>query len=280
MKESVRRFALFVKSALFTIVIHGILLAALLVGLWWPFSEEKFERGSVQPIQAKAISMEEIQQQVDVQEDKIEEQKAIAENLEELKVKQEEEKKKLEELEVKKQEEEKKQEELKIQNKLAEEKKLEEEKKKKLEEEKKRKEDEKKKKLEEEKKRIEAEKKKAADEKRKREAALKEQLEAEQTASEAANAMYSLKDRIRAAIERNWIRPSSSIVGLQATIRVRLSQGGDVLSANVVKSSGNQFFDRSAEVAVNKASPLPFPANPKYYKFINELDLEFNPDDY
>jgi colicin import membrane protein len=59
-----------------------------------------------------------------------------------------------------------------------------------------------------------------------------------------------------------------------------VSRSGEVLSANVVKSSGDSFFDKSAELAVQKASPLPFPSDPKYYEFINEFDLLFKPDDF
>ncbi len=334
MKARLRRIALFTKSALLTIVIHGTLLATLFAGWWWPFSENKIEHGSVTPIQARVISAEEIQQQVEAQKKKIEEQQQLAKNLEELKIKRQQEKKKLEELKIKNQEETKKQQELEAQRKRAEQKRLEEiaEKKKAAEAEKKRKDAERKKKLEEEQKRkavakkleeerkrkevakkleeerkrkevakkLEAEKKrkeiekkrteealkkKSAEEKHKREQELKNKLEEEselrrqaQTKIDAATAMSALGDRIKEKFKRNWVRPSNSIGGLIATIRVHLSRDGDVLSADVVKPSGNSFFDQSAETAVKKASPLPFPPQPEFYKYIKVLDLEFNPD--
>jgi len=292
MRERIRRIALFTKSALFTIIIHGVLLAALLVGLWWPFSEQTIKRGSVKPIEAKAISSEQIQQQIDAKKKEEEDKKRIARELEEKKLKQAEDKKKKEELEIKKKEEEvknkkleqeKKVEEEKLRLKKEKDKKLEDEKKK-QEAEKKRKEDEKKKKLAEEKKRKEAEKKKKlAEEKRKREKALKEQLEREQlaqTQTDAASALSALVDRIAAAVENNWRRPLNSQQGLIAFIRVKVALNGEVLSANVVKSSGDKFFDQSAEIAIKKASPLPFPSNPKYYEFINEFDFKFSPDSF
>ena len=297
MKEQIRRIALFTKSALFTIIIHGILLAALLVGLWWPFSDNTAQRGTVKPIQAQAISMEDIRKKEEAKKKEEEDKIRVAQELEEEKIKQEQEKKKQEELEIKKKEELKQEQEtqkkleeekkiaddkLRIKKQKDEAKKLEEEKQKKLEEEKKRKEAEKKKKLDEEKKRKEAaEKKKQAEEKRKREKALKEQLEREQrakTQNDAATAMSALIDRIAIAVENNWRRPLNSPQGLVAIIRVKVARNGEVLSANVVKSSGDRFFDQSAEIAIKKASPLPFPANPEYYEFINEFNFKFNPD--
>lgn len=277
MRESVRRIALFTKSALFTIVIHGILLAALVAGLWWPFSEKKIESGAVTPIQATVISAEEIQHQVDIQKTKIEEQEKIAKNIEELKQKQEEEKQKLEELELKRQQDEQEKMELEEQKILEEERnRLDAEKKKKEDEEKKRIEAEKKQKQEVEKKQKEAERKEA-------EQALKQKIEAEQEAQTkqvAKAALEALKDQIKLAVERNWVRPATSDVGLRASILVKLSQSGDVISVNVVKSSGDAFFDRSAELAIRKTSPLPFPSNPKYYKYIREFNFSFNPDDF
>ena len=176
--------------------------------------------------------------------------------------------------------------------KAEEEKKKKEAEKKRKAEEKRKKEEQKKKKAEEEKKKkIEAEKKRKAEEKRKKEAdakrkaeeALKQQLAEEQraqTQSNAASALGALVDRIASAVESNWRRPLNSASGLVVVIRVKVARSGEVLSASVVKSSGDQFFDQSAEVAIRKASPLPFPTEPQYYEFINEFDFKFNPDDF
>ena len=49
--------------------------------------------------------------------------------------------------------------------------------------------------------------------------------------------------------------------GLKCTIRVKLMSDGTVIDAEVIKSSGDEVFDRSAENAVNKASPLPVPGD-------------------
>jgi len=303
MPEELRNFLLFVRSAFFTMALHGALLAALLSGLWWPFSsEQKIERGAVDPIQAQVFSEQEIQREIEKQQHKLEQQRQVAKNLEELKRKQAEEARKLEALERqrkeeehKKREEEKRQQEeqkrLEIERQKkadeAKRKKREEEKRKKEEEERKRKQAEKKKKEEEERKRKEAEKKrKIAEEKKRKEAELRKKLETERaekararTQKKAESALGALVDRIGAAVEDNWRRPLNSSTGLVAIVRVKVSPSGEVISAKVVQSSGDQYFDQSAETAVKKASPLPFPADPKYYEYINVFNFKFNPDD-
>ena len=170
-------------------------------------------------------------------------------------------------------------------------KKLEAERKKKLAEEKKRKEAERKKKLEAEKKRKEAEKKKKLEDEKKRKAEeeqrqrdeeqLRRQLEEEQrvkTKNDAEGALTALQARIRAAVESNWLRPVG-VSGLTATIRVKVARDGRVLSVQIVKSSGDPLFDKSAENAVYRASPLPFPENPKFYEYINDFQFKFDPPD-
>ena len=98
------------------------------------------------------------------------------------------------------------------------------------------------------------------------------------TQNDAGDALSALVDRIAAAVENNWRRPRTSQSGLTVTISVKVARDGQVLSARVTHSSGDPFFDQSAELAVRKASPLPFPDNPEYYEFINEFDFKFNPD--
>ena len=173
-----------------------------------------------------------------------------------------------------------------------------EEERKKQEEQKKRKQEEERKKQEEEKKRKQAEDRKKKEEERRKieerrkleeraraEQALKAQLAAElevqlaaQTKAEASDALSAAAGRIKAAIENNWRRPGTSQRGLKATIQLKVSRNGDVLKAKVISSSGDSFFDQSAEIAVQKASPLPIPTNPKYYEYLNEFNIEFNPD--
>ena len=67
------------------------------------------------------------------------------------------------------------------------------------------------------------------------------------------------KGLIRSQITRNWIFPARYQKGMKCKILVRLIPSGDVVSVRIIQSSGNSAFDRSVEMAVNKASPLPVP---------------------
>ncbi len=84
---------------------------------------------------------------------------------------------------------------------------------------------------------------------------------------------------IQGKVERSWLRPPGAQQQLKCTVRVRLIPGGDVISASVVRSSGNDVFDRSAETAVLRASPLPVPNDPLLFERFREFDFEFNPKD-
>lgn len=176
---------------------------------------------------------------------------------------------------------------------LAEQKRKQEQKKKALAQKKKKQAELKKKKLAEQKRKA-AEKKKALAEEKKREekarqaavadakrrkaeADLAAKIEGERVAGEAATALSLAASRIQAAVDSNWIQPQSATFGLKVSIDVSVGRSGEVLSARVVKSSGNPFFDRSAELAVRKASPLPIPTDPRYYQHIKIFRFNFDP---
>ena len=95
----------------------------------------------------------------------------------------------------------------------------------------------------------------------------------------AANALSASAGRKRAAIEANWRRPGASLLGLKAVIEIWVGRNGQVQHARLVKSSGDNRFDKSAELAVKKASPLPIPKESEYYDHIKEFHIEFNPDE-
>jgi colicin import membrane protein len=67
--------------------------------------------------------------------------------------------------------------------------------------------------------------------------------------------------------------------GLKCTIQVKLLSSGVVMDAIVISGSGDPVFDRSAENAVRKASPLPVPSDKNLFnaKF-RPLTLVFDPD--
>ncbi len=87
---------------------------------------------------------------------------------------------------------------------------------------------------------------------------------------------------ITAAIQNNvmnrWIKPPTSENGLKCTIRVKLLPTGDVMDVRVINGSGDTIFDRSAENAVRKASPLPVPESRSLFnKKFRTFTFNFNP---
>ena len=131
--------------------------------------------------------------------------------------------------------------------------------------------------------------KKDADQRRKQaESALKEQLAVEEkergqarAAADTARAQGEIaryEAVIRQKVERNWQRPSNTQQGMECTVRVRLVPGGEVLQAMVIRSSGNALFDRSAENAVYKASPLPVPQDKTLFDYFREFEFKFRPE--
>ena len=74
----------------------------------------------------------------------------------------------------------------------------------------------------------------------------------------------------------NFVAPDINS-GLKCTLLVRMIPGGEVVDARVVKSSGNATFDRQAELAVRKGSPLPVPEDPRLFEQMRQIQFEFDP---
>ena len=92
--------------------------------------------------------------------------------------------------------------------------------------------------------------------------------------AEAEQAKLAIKQKVN----RSWIRPSSTSAGSKCTVRVRLLSDGTVIDAVVISSSGDEDFDRSAENAVNKASPLPVPKDKELFvREFRSFQFLFNP---
>ena len=86
------------------------------------------------------------------------------------------------------------------------------------------------------------------------------------------------KGMIRSQITRNWIFPASYQKGMRCKVLVRLIPSGDVVSVRILQSSGNIAFDRSVEMAVNKASPLPVPkSDTGLFDHFREVEFVFDP---
>ena len=225
-------------------------------------------------------------------QDELKRKKELDRKEAELKKKLDAEKNKANEIKKKKEAERQKAEQQKIRLK-----KLEVEKKKK-EAEKKRKEKEaaEKKKREEERKKKEAEKKRLAEEKKKkeeekkrkekeeaerkaREAALQEELEAELRAEQERKDLTEIQKyqiRIARAIENKFNRLGLE-EGLSCVILIRMIEGGKVVEASIVKSSGNELFDERAHKAVFTASPLPVPDETRLFEKMRNIRFTFEP---
>jgi len=110
-------------------------------------------------------------------------------------------------------------------------------------------------------------------------AAEERERTAQDNEAKAMSAMAEFEGLIRQQVTRNWSKPGGVPVGLNCLVRVRLAAGGEVLAVSIVKSSGNELFDRSVENAVYKAAPLPVPEDPNLFKYIREINIRFDPED-
>jgi colicin import membrane protein len=82
-------------------------------------------------------------------------------------------------------------------------------------------------------------------------------------------------EKIRARIWSNIIPPSDLKGNPEAIFNVVQLPTGEVLSAQLIKSSGNKGYDEAVERAIWKSSPLPKPDRPD--QFQRELTLKFRP---
>ncbi len=134
----------------------------------------------------------------------------------------------------------------------------------------------------------EQQKKDALQRRKQVESGLQEQLVAEEKERNQAKAaalavrqqgeIARFEDIIRQKVTRSWARPPGAREGLECLVLVRVVPGGAVLSTQIVRSSGNPIFDRSAENAINKASPLPVPDDKSMFEHFREFEFKFRPE--
>ena len=148
----------------------------------------------------------------------------------------------------------------------------------------------------EEKRKAEEARRQAAEEERKKQAeaakeaerkrieqALQDELAAEEAAAAAAAQAQADSGEINryVAAIANRVRQSFTILpgleGLSCTVRITLVPGGEVAGVQIVRSSGNATFDRQAENAVRKASPLPVPSDPRLFQQMRSISFVFDP---
>jgi colicin import membrane protein len=279
------------RAFVYAVLVHLALLGVLIFSLDWAPSTRPTTASKPAPVQAVVVDAAKLD--AEVQRQKAQKEKKEREAQEKLKRiereaqaaeskrKQEEQRaaelKRQHDLQARKQAEEKRKEELAAKQKAEAEKKRKEEEARKAAEAEKKRQEEAKRKAEAEKKRKEEEARKAA------EAEMQARLAAEQErlATQRRSAMQRMIDEyvlyIQEKVQRSWIRPPSSGSGLSCTVEVRLIPSGEVIDAQIVRSSGNPAFDRSVEAAVFKASPLPVPPDPDVMEQFRSLRFEFKP---
>jgi len=285
----VRRIGLTSKSLFFAILFHVIVAVLLVINFDWPSHILSARRSEPAPVQASVVSEKEVQKQMEAirqkEEAKKQKQLEAQKKLEELLNKKKEEEQRLAEIKKHQEEEKKKAEEVKKKKeqerqKLAKMQQQEEERKKaeaKAEQERREAEQKKKEDAERKRKAEEEKRKKELEAKREREKELQQQLEQERMQRRVNSALAQYIPIIRQKVSRNWNRPAGLRDDIEAHVNVRLSPTGEVLSAQVVKSSGNPVFDRSVENAVLKASPLPIPQEKGVNEEFRNLTLKFKP---
>ncbi|MEM6998263.1 MAG: cell envelope integrity protein TolA [Pseudomonadota bacterium] len=284
------------RSFLISIAIHIVLGVVLVFSFNFSSKTTPPQPPKVNIVKAATVDKEQVElelKRLKDQEDKkiadeLKRQKELEKKEADLKKKLQKEEKKLNEIKKKKELEQKKINEEKLRLKKLEEEKKELEKKKKLEQERKKKEAEKKKqeaerkKKEAEQKKLEEEKKKKAEEeaeRKAREAALQEELEAELEAEQEQRDLSELQKyqlMIANSIEKKFNRLGLD-EGLSCVILIRMIEGGKVVEASIVKSSGNDLFDKRAEDAVYKASPLPVPDESRLFEKMRNIRFTFEP---
>lgn len=117
------------------------------------------------------------------------------------------------------------------------------------------------------------------------EAAFAEALAEEEAMLQAENDAQQAQSYIgviAALIEQNWSRPPSARKGMVCELSIQLIPTGEVINVSVVKSSGNDAFDRSAKQAVTKTGRFDVLRDvpPEIFdRYFRQLRLKFNPQD-
>jgi len=110
----------------------------------------------------------------------------------------------------------------------------------------------------------------------------RQQALAAQQAAADARAVDTYVAIINNTIASNWDIPPSARNGMTAVLAIRLVPTGEVISVEVVQSSGNAAFDRSVEQAVRRAERFPelrdMPISLFEASFRN-LTITFRPED-
>ena len=86
------------------------------------------------------------------------------------------------------------------------------------------------------------------------------------------------KAMILQAIGRQWILPEHVDSRLASKFHIRLAPNGTVLEVSLIHSSGDSLLDRSAQLAIYKASPLPVPVDTATFDIFRDISLTVRPE--
>lgn len=113
--------------------------------------------------------------------------------------------------------------------------------------------------------------------------------EKEKEAQRKARALEALRMRqdqithysllVQNKVNQHWRQPVGvDFKGLACKVSVKLLSSGEVIDIHVVESSGNVAFDRSTELAIRKASPLPISSDPEVAREFQQFTFTFRPE--
>lgn len=106
-----------------------------------------------------------------------------------------------------------------------------------------------------------------------------EEQEVRQAITDDEKAMAYVQ-QIQADIIRNWSRPPSARNGMEVLLRVFLVPTGELVEVVIEDSSGNDVFDRSALLAVERAEPFDVPGDPtQFERYFRQFTVLFRPED-
>lgn len=96
-------------------------------------------------------------------------------------------------------------------------------------------------------------------------------------AAQIAGEVDQYKAAILQKLHGYWHVPPDIDHNLHCLYKVELAPNGVVLSATLIKTSGNPALDRLAKLTIMKASPLPVPKDSVVFDNMRELQLIMTP---
>ena len=117
-----------------------------------------------------------------------------------------------------------------------------------------------------------------------RQAELQQQqaVAAAQQSAADARAVDTYVAIIYNAVSSNWVIPPSARNGMTAVLAIRLVPTGELISVDIIRSSGDAAFDRSVEQAVRRAGRFPElreMSTTLFESSFRNLTLTFRPED-